>query len=303
MDPTLPRELEREIFRLAAVSDRKSVLHLVLVAHRVKIWVEGLLYQTLVVVGPDEPESSAFSASDDGPGPSFPAICVSDLLAMIASRPRGFFQSAVEQICFELDDVEPANAHIILSACSGVTQVFVRGSRCASETYLGPLTALRNLTHLQARAHYLLNIAFDLPPGVFQNITHLELVDRWVRNSPTGLLRGALSTAVLAKVLLIPRLTHIAFELTTFRRYELLFREARLQCIMAVAHGLGPETALRDSCIPKGDDRALVCFRRGLPPGVGLGIDYWGMADDFIAGKRSGAIDGKFYFYCVRETH
>ncbi|KAJ7863290.1 hypothetical protein B0H14DRAFT_3444159 [Mycena olivaceomarginata] len=43
----LPVELEREIFETAALSDPRSILTLILVAHRVKVWIEPLLYRVV----------------------------------------------------------------------------------------------------------------------------------------------------------------------------------------------------------------------------------------------------------------
>ncbi|KAJ7121829.1 hypothetical protein C8R43DRAFT_1136349 [Mycena crocata] len=45
--PVLPVELEREIFEIAAHSRPRSVPTLVLVASRVKVWVEPFLYRTI----------------------------------------------------------------------------------------------------------------------------------------------------------------------------------------------------------------------------------------------------------------
>ncbi|KAJ7137626.1 hypothetical protein C8R43DRAFT_1202884 [Mycena crocata] len=45
MEPLLPPELERNIFAISALSDSTVIPALILVAHRVKIWIEPLLYR------------------------------------------------------------------------------------------------------------------------------------------------------------------------------------------------------------------------------------------------------------------
>ncbi|KAJ7879703.1 hypothetical protein B0H13DRAFT_1571256, partial [Mycena leptocephala] len=47
--PLLPPELERIIFELAAFVNPASMPSLLLVAPRVKIWIEPLLYETLII--------------------------------------------------------------------------------------------------------------------------------------------------------------------------------------------------------------------------------------------------------------
>ncbi|KAJ7058943.1 hypothetical protein C8F01DRAFT_1371089 [Mycena amicta] len=47
--PTLPPELERVIFELSAWNDRTTTLSLLLVARRVHIWIEPLLYRVLLI--------------------------------------------------------------------------------------------------------------------------------------------------------------------------------------------------------------------------------------------------------------
>ncbi|KAJ6462931.1 hypothetical protein C8R45DRAFT_1220429 [Mycena sanguinolenta] len=57
--PSLPLELEREIFEICALSRPVSIPKLMLVAQRVKEWVEPLLYRT-ILLGVDIPGPPAF---------------------------------------------------------------------------------------------------------------------------------------------------------------------------------------------------------------------------------------------------
>ncbi|KAJ7058931.1 hypothetical protein C8F01DRAFT_1147572 [Mycena amicta] len=49
--PSFPPELERIIFQLAAWNDRRTTRSLLLVAHRVWIWIEPLLYRVILFDG------------------------------------------------------------------------------------------------------------------------------------------------------------------------------------------------------------------------------------------------------------
>ncbi|KAJ7255977.1 hypothetical protein C8J57DRAFT_1186198 [Mycena rebaudengoi] len=50
--PAFPPELEREIFEIAAIDIPQSMPQLVRVARRVCVWIEPLLYRTLIVTAP-----------------------------------------------------------------------------------------------------------------------------------------------------------------------------------------------------------------------------------------------------------
>ncbi|KAJ7478691.1 hypothetical protein B0H11DRAFT_1281445 [Mycena galericulata] len=49
LTPKLPPELERYIFELGALADRRGIPSLLRVAHRVHVWLEPLLYNALVL--------------------------------------------------------------------------------------------------------------------------------------------------------------------------------------------------------------------------------------------------------------
>ncbi|KAJ7078795.1 hypothetical protein C8R44DRAFT_895856 [Mycena epipterygia] len=54
LEPLLPPEIEREIFELSALSESRVIPRLNLVAHRVKIWIEPLLYRIISVEHPSD---------------------------------------------------------------------------------------------------------------------------------------------------------------------------------------------------------------------------------------------------------
>ncbi|KAJ7673073.1 hypothetical protein DFH06DRAFT_53973 [Mycena polygramma] len=217
-----------------------------------------------------------------------------------------FFQSAVKAISFQLrNEVEPAHTHTILDACSGVTDVAFHDDT-SHNVYLQPLPALPNLTRLEAHMQSLLRSspAFDFTHEVFRNITHLELLDHWRREHHPWSPR--LISSVVPGLLLIPQLTRIAFgHPVRFTDYAILLQESRLQCIIVVFpenRRDSREVLIHDRMILTGDDRALVCFRQRVRRTRG-GIDYWQMADAFIAAKRSGAIDRSWWYITADFVH
>ncbi|KAF8648898.1 hypothetical protein AX16_006152 [Volvariella volvacea WC 439] len=96
--PRLPLELEREIFELTARAHRETAVRLTLVAHRVQIWVERVIYH--VVSLSDRRKCSAF-------------------LRTLDARPPDFFQSHVRAICLPYF-LDVAQATRILSVCPEV---------------------------------------------------------------------------------------------------------------------------------------------------------------------------------------
>ncbi|KIM45642.1 hypothetical protein M413DRAFT_24797 [Hebeloma cylindrosporum] len=54
-EPRLPTDLEREIFEIAALHDRSSINRLMLVAKRVKAWIEPILYTVILQTKWDYP--------------------------------------------------------------------------------------------------------------------------------------------------------------------------------------------------------------------------------------------------------
>ncbi|KAJ6564485.1 hypothetical protein B0H19DRAFT_79022 [Mycena capillaripes] len=78
--PIHPEDLEREIFEISAHSQPVFILTLMLVARRVKIWLEPLLYRTIVL---------------DHPLEGHPIHSWDTLFPILESKPASFFHHAV----------------------------------------------------------------------------------------------------------------------------------------------------------------------------------------------------------------
>ncbi|KAJ7868505.1 hypothetical protein B0H13DRAFT_1573477, partial [Mycena leptocephala] len=183
---SLPPELERVVFEISALSRPIDIPNLMLIAWRVKEWVEPLLYRVILL------SSSLKSREISG----FPVFTADILLRVIASKPPGFLQNAVRNMLLDYEAGRPSDVDAILTACNCVTNLFQSS------------TNVRALQHLQRLAiswdeAFLDYSVVDNPSSFLNNLTHLELRDGdWYRESVDH---------VCAQVALIPSLTHISF--------------------------------------------------------------------------------------------
>ncbi|KAJ6627004.1 hypothetical protein B0H10DRAFT_2210863 [Mycena sp. CBHHK59/15] len=102
-EPRLPQDLERAIFELAAHDDRRSMVQLILVAHRCRCWIEPTLYRSVVIC------QSSWS--------------LSALLRTIEARPTHYAQWVKSmQINPYFTSNDPAVARI-LSLCTNIVSL------------------------------------------------------------------------------------------------------------------------------------------------------------------------------------
>ncbi|KAJ7871108.1 hypothetical protein B0H13DRAFT_1043927 [Mycena leptocephala] len=169
--PVPPIELERQIFEICAGSRPVLIPKLMLVAWRVKQWVEPLLYRTVAV---------GYSVAIQG----YPIFTWDVLLSVTRSKPACFFRDSVRHMCLNLrhDDI----AEPLLAVCTGLENLSIN---LPDLKKLPPLIAPLLLKHLHAPLNPLFR---DLPLNhqFFALITHLGLTwaDRRTRSTPGGLL-------------------------------------------------------------------------------------------------------------------
>ncbi|KAJ7058908.1 hypothetical protein C8F01DRAFT_1371059 [Mycena amicta] len=182
--PRFPPELERIIFETAAWNDMRTMQSLVLVAHRVCIWIEPLLYRVVRIA--DEKSLSRIQNLIQ----KKPALAKKHIthLMVLASAGR--------------ETIQP-----ILTACPNLSDLFLGSSKIYPEM----LDDLQLLTHLQRLSVDLQTLfrrgqpasMLVLPPpdrlAPLQLLTHLHLSG----GLPDELLRMINSTT-------FPALTHIA---------------------------------------------------------------------------------------------
>ncbi|KAJ7137585.1 hypothetical protein C8R43DRAFT_1238862 [Mycena crocata] len=145
LETTLPLDLERHIFELCAHWRPVSIPTLMLVAWRVKVWVEPILYRTLLV-------------TNDDPIAGYPRFTAERVRSVLESRAPTFLRSCVRNVY--LDDVGDATMELVLSQCTGVENLWIRHDL----DNLIPLFARLSLKHLWGLA--------DLP-----RLTHLSFND------------------------------------------------------------------------------------------------------------------------------
>ncbi|KAJ7140372.1 hypothetical protein C8R46DRAFT_599922 [Mycena filopes] len=290
--PILPPELERLVFEAAASTHLHGIPNLMLVAWRVKDWVEPLLYHILCLS-----ETPSVTSEDLG---GFPVMAVDTLLHHVASKGLGFFRHAVRDLLIHDAPRMPADKiDRILEACTGLTSLFAYFTRRGAGTTGADfpiLDAMERLQRLTTNIDSLfegLNYPpkYDLTRPLFRNVTHLELLGPVYDES------SALTFDC------IPHLTHIAFNSFAHPRLESrLCADGRLLCIVFLDQLM---TELKDDSPLVGDPR-LVCidqdtdYRVDWLVGATGGRDYWTVADEFIAARRAGKVPRSRYL--IRDT-
>ncbi|KAK7031759.1 hypothetical protein R3P38DRAFT_3352919 [Favolaschia claudopus] len=146
MSSHLPPDLEREIFEICALSWPLLIPKFMLVAQRVKAWVEPLLYRTIPV---------SPVPLDGFRSRRFPAYPASRVTSLILAKPAGFFRS-----------------------CTNLENLYIADNTTALIPHFDSVS----VTRLRAPCEAILR---NLPPThhFFSRLTHLELADKaWRTN-------------------------------------------------------------------------------------------------------------------------
>ncbi|KAJ7061752.1 hypothetical protein C8F01DRAFT_1138292 [Mycena amicta] len=186
MEPRLPPELEHEVFATAALLDKKSIPKLLLVAHRVHVWIEPYLYRS-------------FDLSVLAQRQAF--------LDLSSAKPASFLASAVRHVIFKIEgDSEPHKSALRL--CTGITHLAVSA---ATENVTFGLLPILSLMRIERFAGSIANLFTRNQPPVypmdgqhpaFRFLTHLDLFDDLVFDE------------VDEFIISLPSLTHLAVEST-----------------------------------------------------------------------------------------
>ncbi|KAF7364067.1 hypothetical protein MSAN_01065500 [Mycena sanguinolenta] len=192
LGPVLPPDLEREIFEFVAFSNIRSIPELVLVAQRVRSWIEPLLYRNLSVFGDIED----FRRDDDA---NLIRISTNDCLKILDSKPASFFDDHVRHLAFMR--VPSDAAALILSRCGRARRLalFQTGTEAPDPSWL-PSIAAMGLLHISVDVNSLFgHFWVDFDHYAFVRLTHLDLFEVPASESwTTDLCR-------------LPRLTHLSF--------------------------------------------------------------------------------------------
>ncbi|KAJ7465391.1 hypothetical protein B0H11DRAFT_2197794 [Mycena galericulata] len=282
-DPRLPPELEQAIFEISALSRPIAIPNLMLVAQRVKIWVEPILYRIVFLS----------DGSSTPPSHGFPAFNFRTFLKAIGRKPPGFFKYAVRYLF--LDDPpsceEVKILDLILTACTGITSLF---AWTALDGHLSALNALDSLHHLTVN---IVDLFGPDPTGcfaqpLFYNITHLELLDFPHEHLPDA----------AASLSLIPHLMHFAFgdAILCGGLCDVLHSCAHLACIVLLL--VDPmDSGDMEAAGPSLEDILFVViyqldFKVDWLHRASGGRNYWALADAFLEARRTGKVDRSHYY-------
>ncbi|KAF7337686.1 hypothetical protein MSAN_02242100 [Mycena sanguinolenta] len=267
--PSLPLELQREIFEIAVISsqsqDAALKLNLSLVAHRVHFWVDRVFYEVVTISG---------QKSADG------------FLKLVDLKPPGFFADVVKTLLL-FDPAgkvpSPFPAARILSVCGRVQSLAWWSGEMTplALSSAGQFPLRRLSTHIENLANI---IALPAPSGWLSAITHLTLI--------LGVFRG--SRAPELKILKhLPRLTHVAlFAVQADPSHVHLVSDScpHLQVLVMTPVGHSVRTALTEQFA---DSRVVVVMPFTSKPledweAAHFGLpDMWTRAHDVLAERKS----------------
>ncbi|KAF8185832.1 hypothetical protein K438DRAFT_1973677 [Mycena galopus ATCC 62051] len=267
----LPPELERDIFEIFARSNLKSIPTLLLVAHRVKIWLEPILYDVVVFCYPS-PGHLFFDAA------RFSS----------ALHSRAFSQHVKNLLC---TNVKVPRLEAIFANCSAVQNLAL----VVKNSTLPPFPSSMPLRRLYTKLERLFPLTgVDFTHSLFAQLTHLELMD--------GPLGGQREWAHWRGIAPIPNLTHLAFlmdhSVTVFQGALAACPTLRVLVYLYYANPVDPgdDPDLADVFESLARDTRFVCvpapnFIRDWEIGARGGEDFWVRAETFIAQRDAGEID------------
>ncbi|KAJ7073607.1 hypothetical protein C8F01DRAFT_1271269 [Mycena amicta] len=299
-EPYLPPELERTIFLAVTLAAPSEARTLMLVAWRVKEWVEPLLCRTLIITMHRHISLHNVSSTIPKLTPrSFYELVERRRKVNPLSSSESFFTNSVENLV--LVALWPDDIRRILTICCRTKELLALGGAGTLLRVRGTLEPLMGLRRLQCN----LNKYFDLPASasldsqpVLAHLTHLHMLDR-------GEHTGAENTLVWSHILALPALTHLACSST---HWEALLP---VKCDMVIA-ALQPSGALCAFLLVEHADLeefdadhdprlktnpGFVYLPEGLggwaaewSDGVLTGNDLWARADELILKRWTGEV-------------
>ncbi|KAF7313466.1 hypothetical protein HMN09_00502500 [Mycena chlorophos] len=193
-----PPELERAIFLLVAEERPASIPTLMLVAVRVKEWVQPVLYRTLVF----NPEEAV---------PALPSITKSNLDSFIQTLEKNLTiaqRSVRNVIISQLDDLQVTKLLTLLPTVKNLYLMLTGDSDELDEGLEAPFNALTNLTRLYCGAQDLIVLTqnFEYVVPAFSRLTHLTVCGGWDDEEDVeGIQEG------LDFFKALPQVTHLCF--------------------------------------------------------------------------------------------
>ncbi|KAJ7443680.1 hypothetical protein FB451DRAFT_1568594 [Mycena latifolia] len=267
-DRRLPAELERQIFELAALTHGEHT-NLLLVAHRVKIWMELILYHILFIYRPGDESSRPPLAR---------------YRHLIHTKSPAFVHDHVRHLFFV--GIQPTDELAdILSVCGATVNV-------ALSIFTGPtagILPLLGVLPLERFSAYLASLFTD-PTGpdfthpLFSKLTHLDISDPYLQGRPD-----------FAR---IPNLTHLSLRRTTVSTTvcaAALAHCTSLQVLVILFHSQSALDQSASGFAEVATDPRFVMlvvddYKADWEAGARSGGDYWVRAEEAVK-RRSAARD------------
>ncbi|KAJ7131233.1 hypothetical protein C8R44DRAFT_871755 [Mycena epipterygia] len=271
MAPTLSPELERPIFELAALSRPKEIPTLMRVSWRVKLWVEPLLYRTLLIRG-----TSHLTVTD-----CFPSCGVDTFMQIASTEKASFLRDSVRNLM--VDFLSTESTHAVLSACKSVENLHVIiAAGLSLQSALPPLDM--PLRHLYCDLQDFCEMSSFEPfcHSSFHKITHLELFAGF--------------EGLWSRLVDLPQLTHLALGTTgDIPVCEQVLATLKSLRALVILHHPPPARLSVELAILSEDPRFVMMgldyHIEDWQTGILTGDDYWARADEFIAKRISGEIE------------
>ncbi|KAJ7834225.1 hypothetical protein B0H14DRAFT_1158658, partial [Mycena olivaceomarginata] len=249
-------------FEICSLSRPVSTPTLMLVAKRVKQWVEPLLYRVIAL-------------GYSGPIPPF---FTDDIMSsLVRLKPPTFFHNAVHHLLlFGVSEVQQD----ILALCSGVQDL------CLFGTFHALIPVIQSLALRRLQAH-----CVSMPPPTLR--MSLQLTHLYLCGHPKD--PGATCTALAT----LPSLTHFAVDNLALVSHKILGLSPSIRVMVFFDHSSSVHTdEVLDSQVTH-DVRFVAMPTRNFVDdwyaAIERGVDYWSDAESFVAKRRSGEIDSVYY--------
>ncbi|KAJ7656029.1 hypothetical protein DFH06DRAFT_1199987 [Mycena polygramma] len=295
--PSLPPEIERQVFELSALADSRTIPRLLPVARRVNIWIEPLLYRIVSVVDLSPEHRNKHQIPEHV------------FHKMLESKPLPLWLDQTRQLSVAIrggDHMEQ-----VLSMCRNTSNLALilhphdlfGGYKLAKSLALvAKMPLVRLSAHIGSLFH---PDAADFSHPVFARLTHLTLLDTFADHMMWATDLGKL-----------PYLTHVSLNFPSScyptAPHDKFVREVFRSCVLMevfifccdgneALHGNIPYYPyLADD--PRSLLLAMGNFLEDWGIGAEGGADYWVRAERFIKQRQSGEISPSDYaMFCEDE--
>ncbi|KAF7300055.1 hypothetical protein MKEN_01328400 [Mycena kentingensis (nom. inval.)] len=275
----LPTELERSVFETAAAIHPSCMRQLILVARRVKIWIEPMLYKTISIqlaIDPAIPTLQASSLSDTQK-------------VSLQQHVRSVFMAGTS-----LSDQE------LLASLLNATRFY----------FFTPHVLLSDFPDLRPQRLYVELVQLVVPgsPGVsfsqpfMSNVTHLELTDEHTAyNQLTHETFGTSLPTTTWSLAALPRLTHLTGIFPALACREILKACSGLLVMVVPFGGLDVHRSSLSrayASLVKADPRFFIFTemyederQRDWVHGERCGVDFWVVAEHHAQERKAGTMD------------